>query len=127
MNMIPGRDVAVLMEAVARAERRLGILRAVSVIRPPLLSQDAATALGLLDALEEEAAGHAVSEHASPSAPPCTRVEPGRLGCLAALADGWINAGDLCAGCTSRFMRALDQAAGEPLTWHANYVKRAAQ
>lgn len=54
------------------------------------------------------------------SAPECRKPQP----CLSALADGWINATDLCPACTQAFMDALDGISG-PLTWHQAYRDRA--
>lgn len=48
------------------------------------------------------------------------------LTCLQRLAEAWIGTRDLCAGCTTRLMAALDAASPEPLTWHAEYTRRAA-
>jgi hypothetical protein len=57
------------------------------------------------------------------SAPECRRPA-GRQTCIEALADGWINAPDLCPVCTRAFMDALDRIAG-PLVWHQAYLNRA--
>lgn len=57
------------------------------------------------------------------TAPECQRAL-WSVTCIAALADGWINAPDLCPVCTQAFMAALDGIAG-PLKWHENYLKRA--
>lgn len=56
------------------------------------------------------------------SAPECRRT-PRAGTCIEALADGWINAPDLCSTCTRAFMDALDSIAG-PLVWHQAYTTR---
>jgi hypothetical protein len=65
-----------------------------------------------------------------PAARRCTRTRLGRydvrpLTCLHRLADGRIIPANLCGPCTSRFMNALDLAAGEKLPWHRNFTHRA--
>lgn len=56
-------------------------------------------------------------------AQPCTRVGSS---CLHDLAAGFINAPDLCPGCTTRLMVALDWVVGDAvLPWHPNFTNRA--
>lgn len=45
--------------------------------------------------------------------------------CLAQLAAGYITASDLCAGCTQRFIAAVDWVTGRDNAWHPTYQKRA--
>lgn len=58
------------------------------------------------------------------TAPECRKPSEGWPTCIARLADGWINATDLCPACTRAFMTALDDITG-PLEWHPNYAERA--
>lgn len=65
----------------------------------------------------------------TPTTTTCTHTSPPltpALTCLQRLAEAWIGTRDLCAGCTTRLMAALDTASPEPLTWHAEYTRRAA-
>ena len=56
MNIIPNRrKTDQLVTAVAKAERRLGQLYVCSLVRPALLAQDCAAALGIIDEIEREA------------------------------------------------------------------------
>lgn len=56
----------------------------------------------------------------------CTRRGAG-ASCLHDLAAGWITASDLCRVCTRRFMSSMDDAAGEALPWHEDYLNRAGE
>jgi hypothetical protein len=56
VNILPTRRRTDQLAAeLGRAHRNLGILYVVAVLRPVLLGQDWATALGMLDELEREA------------------------------------------------------------------------
>lgn len=59
---------------------------------------------------------------------PCTRPErTGRPAtCLQSLAEGWIGMQDLCGGCTTRMMAALEWVTGQELRWHPGYRARSA-
>ena len=55
----------------------------------------------------------------------CTDLDNGRRTCLHQLAAGYRTASDLCPGCTSRLMVALEWIAGADLPWHQGYLDRA--
>lgn len=64
--------------------------------------------------------------HRTEPTPPCTGQWHVTPDCLAALADGSITASDLCSGCTTKLMVAVDWVTGRENTWHRNYAQRAA-
>lgn len=56
VSILPNRrKTDQLVSELARAHRNLGVLYAVAILKPPLLAQDWASALGLLEEIEREA------------------------------------------------------------------------